>query len=239
MRTNDFASSHHNGPATYWEEVANTRWGAYTTDIARRAVLLGHELSAMPTTALEIGCEGGRWSRLLTDLGWSMTCTDVDDEVLRLCEKRIPTAKCILAAPNDRKIPCLSNSIDLLLCIEVAPVIQSDWFLGESFRVLRGNGVMICVFWNLLSLRGLFAHTRVILSGTFDYYRLAYLSWKKRLLGAGFCTRHEEGYCWFPFRRDSNSSLVPYFTNLEQRLGLRKLSVLSPWVSFVAQKISQ
>ena len=221
---------------TYWERVSKSRWGAYTTEIARRTVLQGHELSKAPTTALEIGCEGGRWSKLLTDLGWQMVCTDVNDESLRICKKRVPTADCILVSPDDVTVPCETDSVDLLVCVEVGPVVNSDWFLDEAMRVLRNNGLMVCVLWNRLSFRGLFAHVKDSLSGSFDWYKIIYPLWRKKLSERGFRFLHEEGFCWFPFSRASNSVFVPYFTRLEKGLGLRKLPALSPWIAFIAKK---
>ena len=50
---------------------------------------------------------------------------------------------------------------------------------------------------------------------------------------------YEEGFCWFPFRRASNSIFIPYVTSLEKKLGLRKLVVISPWIVFIAQKSSR
>lgn len=224
---------------TYWEKVANTRWGAYTTDIARCAILKAHDLSRKPATALEIGTEGGRWSKLLADLGWNMVCLDVNDEVLKICKKRIPEATCILVKPTDNKIPYANDSVNLLLCVEVAPVIQSDWFINEAFRVLQNDGLIVGVFWNLLSFRGLFSHIKTSFAGGFDYYKIAYRSWKYDLSISGFRILHEEGYCWFPFSRASNSAFVPYFTRLEKKSGLRKLPDLSPWIAFIAQKRSK
>lgn len=46
----------------------------------------------------------------------------------------------------------------------------------------------------------------------------------------------EEGICWFPFGRDSDSPLVPLATRTEAALRLRRLSALSPWVLGVAAK---
>ncbi|GJQ22980.1 MAG: methyltransferase domain-containing protein [Planctomycetia bacterium] len=81
---------------THWEKVAGTRWGAYTTEVEKRAILKAHDLSGESQTAIEIGCEGGRWSKLLTNLGWNMICVDINEAVLKICKKRIPTANCIL-----------------------------------------------------------------------------------------------------------------------------------------------
>src|SRR5215217_278249 len=80
--------------STYWEKAAETEWGAYISDIERRTILRAHELSAQVSVALEIGAEGGRWSKLLANFGWSIVCTDINAETLAICQKRIPAAEC-------------------------------------------------------------------------------------------------------------------------------------------------
>jgi hypothetical protein len=222
--------------STYWERVARTRWGSYISEIEKRAILRAHALCRKPSTALEIGCEGGRWSKLLPDLGWNMVCTDVDENALRTCKKRIPTANCILVNPDERTLPCASESVRLLLCIEVGPIMEVDWFINEASRVLKNDGLIVGVFWNLLSVRGLFAHIKASLTGNFDYYQQPYVSWRNNLLNRGYHILCEEGFCWFPFSRASNSILIPYFASLEKKLGLHRLAVISPWIGFIAQK---
>lgn len=236
-----YDDAHFGDNTTYWEKVASTSWGTSITDIEKRAILKAHDFSRRPAGALEIGAEGGRWSKLLTDLGWSMICTDIDDKTLAVCMKRVPTSSCILVSSDDNKLPCGSESVRLLLCIEVAPVIQADWFTSEAFRVLQNDGLIVGVFWNLLSLRGFLAHARSLFTGNFDYYKLYYPFWRRKLLcrGSGYSILYEEGYCWFPFRRDSNSVFVPYFVRLEKWLGLRKLTLISPWIVFIARKSSK
>lgn len=231
-----YDEAHFVDDTTRWEQIAGTRWGAYVTDIERSAILKAHGLSGKPATALEIGAEGGRWSRLLTDLGWRMICTDINENTLATCKKRIPTATCILVRPEDNRLPCEAESVRLLLCIEVPPVIQSDWFISETLRVLQNDGLIVGVFWNLASLRGFFAHLRSAQTGKFDYYKLAYPAWRKELLDNGYSILYEEGYCWFPFRRESNSLLVPSVVRLEKWLRLRNLVLISPWIVFIAQK---
>lgn len=221
---------------TFWESIARTRWGAYTTEVEKRVILMGHELSIKPTNAIEVGCEGGRWSKLLSNLGWNMTCTDINIESLKTCQERILSAKCILVNPTDNTLPCASESMRLLLCIEVAPVINSEWFIDEAFRVTQNDGLIIGVCWNLLSLRGLIGSKKALSTGSLNWYKTAYLSWRKKLSNKGFRMLYEEGFCWFPFRRNSDSALVPYFVHIEKVLGLSKLATFSPWVIFIAQK---
>jgi SAM-dependent methyltransferase len=118
---------------TLWEMIASTKWGSYISEIEKRALLKAHILAARPAEALEIGCEGGRWSKLLSDLGWKMTCIDVDAKALAICQRRLPAADCILVDSQARKLPCNTGSLGLVLCIEVPHVMpDSDWFISEA-----------------------------------------------------------------------------------------------------------
>ena len=226
-------------PQTYWEKAAATRWGAYVTDVEKRAILRAAALAGKPAQALEIGCDGGRWSKLLADAGWQMTCVDVNPKTLAICQQKVPAARCILSHPQDATIPCEPDSTDLLLCVEVAPVIQSDWFLPEAGRVLRENGILAGVCWNRTSLRGLMSGFKERLAPTTDtvFYSRSYSGWRKDLGRAGFQAVHEEGFCWGFFGRMSHSPLIPVFTKLEHLLQLQRLAALSPWIVFIARKI--
>jgi len=221
---------------TYWEKIARTKWGSYITDVEKRVLLKAVSLSQEPDTALEIGCEGGRWAKFLVDRGWRVTCTDIKSDAIEICKKRIPTATCVLVSPQDRTLPCEPSSQTLLLCIEVMPVLGSDWFASEALRVLRPGGLFVGVFLNRRSFRGYYRHLTATKNKEFDYYKVDYPNWRSRLCNHGFQMIVEEGICWFPFTRDSNSSLIPILTQLELRLGLRRLPGVSPWIVFLAQK---
>ena len=222
---------------TSWEKVALTRWGAYLSDVEQRAILQAQKLAGAPASALEVGCEGGRWSLMLAQMGWKMTCTDVNQEALAVCQKRVRAANCILVEPGSKTIPCGSNLFDLLLCIEVAPVIQSDWFVDEAHRVLKNGGVLVGVNWNRISPRGLLVRSaRRMGLARGDFYKVSYPRLRSRLLAAQFRIVHEEGFCWGPFKRDSNSSLIPLFVKLERLLQLTKIVSVSPWIVFIARK---
>jgi SAM-dependent methyltransferase len=230
----------HLEPRTYWEEVATTRWGKYTSRVAERTILEALDRTGDAGTALEVGCEGGRWSKLLSDLGWSIICTDVDRRALALCQERIPAARCIHVNPEDQALPCKPSSLGLILCVEVFPVIESDWFLREAHRTLTPGGLVVGVALNRWSLRGLLVRAmerrRDDTEKDHAHYTVPYPLLRWRLKEEGFTIRYERGYCWFPFSRESNSFLVPMFTRLEELLGLPRLRLLSPWVAFIAQK---
>lgn len=228
---------------THWEKVATTRWGKYITAIEERAILHANSLFEKPTAALDVGCEGGRWTELLDSLGWKMTCTDVHPQSLSKCQTRVPRARCILVSSDAKSLPCETASLDLLLCIEVLPVAQADWFAGEANRVLRPGGALVTVVSNSLSVRGWVYRMFTTLDGERKQFRNesgiysnGFPSWKKGLEEAGFNVMHTEGMCWLPFSRESNSRFIPPLTRMEEGLGLRRLTLLSPWVTLIARK---
>jgi SAM-dependent methyltransferase len=232
------------GDRTYWELVAETRWGTYITQRQEHA-LVGALHSRGVGTALELGCEGGRWSALMHARGWDVICTDVDAESLARCQTRIPDARCILVEPDAEVVPVDSGSVQLLLVYEVRPVIESEWFVSEARRVLAPGGMLVCSYWNRRSIRGaVFRALSLVESArkrgrarTFDaYYRGApYSTFRSTLRAHGFRIEREEGICWFPFRRSSNSALIPAAVATERLLGLRRLPTVSPWVLCVGR----
>ncbi len=223
---------------TRWEQIALTRWGKYIREIECHSILEASRLAGEPARALEVGCEGGHWSRMLTDRGWHMTCTDIDTQTLARCQQKIPSASCILMNPQDTKLPCEDGGMRLLVCIEVESVMNSSWFHDEVYRVLEPGGVIVAVAFNSLSLRAAYVRLAAYISGKSDgFYQNPYPRFRRQLQQRGFVMLKEGGYCWFPFWRESNSRLAPIAGKVEQWLGLRKLPALSPWVIFIGRKI--
>lgn len=226
-----------NDDAPYWEKMVASRKGPmYTSAIEASAIAKAHSLFQEPTTALEVGCEGGRWSQLLSSWGWKLTCTEVDQNLLNICKRRLPEADCVLVNLADTTLPCDSESVDLVLCIEVPPVMHTDWFMSEASRVVRKGGVIVGVFWNRSSWRGLIHQALVPLRGRDAFYASPYPEWRTKLRRRGFTLVDEVGMCWFPFPRKSNSPLIPAAAHLEHLLGLNKLTRFSPLIVFIAKK---
>jgi SAM-dependent methyltransferase len=225
-----------NHDATQWERAARTRWGRYITQIEAGLLEQTARHADRATLALEIGAEGGRWTGRVIELGWRVICTDVDPDMVQIRQARHPKARCVLVRLADTTLPCESSAAGLVLCIEVGPVMTSDWFPGEALRVLKPGGLLLGVFWNRLSIRGMLAHWRAVRAGQLDYYRLAYVPWRRNMQAGGLSFLYEEGICWFPFARTSNARLIPFFVWLESVLGLRRAVAFSPWIVFLAQK---
>lgn len=221
---------------TFWEQKAASRWGQYLSEMESAALREALSRFRSPGAALEVGCEGGRWSKLLADAGWTLTCTDINAEMLRVCQQRIPHARCILSNTNDQRLPVEDQSVDLLVSIQV-PVVEEPWFASEVARVLRPGGVAVCTFNNRRSYRGKLVNIRSALHGWEPFYIADYETCRQRFVEAGFSFCRETGYAWFPFSRGSNSRLIPLFVGLERSLGLRRLVRFSPWVAVVAEPL--
>ena len=227
------------GSLTYWDRVNLARWGAYLIQREQTVVLRAHALAQKPGEAIDLGCGSGRWSKLLSDLGWRMTSIDIDSHSLAVCKRNVPSANCLRADPEASTIPCGPGSTSMLLCIEVAPVIQAPWFLSESHRVLADQGFLVGVWWNRRSWRWFGWLLKNFLTGgrsAQSFYKKAYPAWRQDLRSVGFDVVYEEGFSWAPFNRASNSPLIPLSARLERFLGLHRWVTLSPWVLFIAKK---
>lgn len=226
------------GEITYWERVNKFRWGQYLSAIESRFIANASTLAGPPRQAIEVGADSGRWSKMLADKGWKMTCTDVNGAALALCEQRVANATTILVNEADETLPAETDSMQLLLCIEVPYVSERDWFMHEAARVVAEGGHYVGVMHNRRSARGI-AHNVLARGKTrsgYRFYRKSYTKWRQQIRDYGFEIVAEEGFCWLPMRRDSNSPLIPLLTGIEKWFGLRRLVSLSPWVLFIARK---
>lgn len=224
---------------TYWERVAETRWGRYITELERAAVLdATRGVAPADRQVLDVGCDGGRWSRVLVDEGWSVTAIDVLDEAVRTCRERIPEARVQRVWPGATTLPCADGSLSLIICIEVADVIFSDWFAAEVVRCLRPGGRVVASTWNVASVRGAVSRavTKLRGHGEHDVYHTSYARWRRAWVRTGLRVIAERGLCWFPFGRSSDSRLIPSAVALERLLRLDSLVSLSPWVVVTATK---
>jgi ubiquinone/menaquinone biosynthesis C-methylase UbiE len=227
---------------TRWERIGHsTRWGRYLAQIEKELILRGEEYAAEVGKAIDVGCGGGRWSKHLSDRGWDITCLDVSSEDLTVCQRRIPSAQCILARPDDNAIPVESDWAKIMLCIEVVPIIEAKWFAKEASRILQRGGILIGVCINGQSMRGMASRlTHRLMNGRtkYNFYQSTYAECRQNLLLAGFEVLQEESCCWGPFGRESNSLLVPAFVKLERALRLNRVIKWGPWVTFIARNTS-
>jgi len=221
---------------SFWETVALTRWGQYVSSTEERILLQAHELAGRHGRVLDYGCGEGRWSQMLSKLGWEPVCVDADAGALAECQRRNSQFDCRLVDPENKNLPAEDRSVNLLLCVEVRSVLDSAWFQSEADRVLADNGLIFGVAFNRNSFRGIYRHWMDRLTGRKGFYNQSFRSLKKSFARRDIHIVHAEGLCWFPLPRASNSALVSAFTGLEKSLGLRSLLEFSPWVIFIAQR---
>jgi SAM-dependent methyltransferase len=126
----------------------------------------------------------------------------------------------------------------MVLCIEVPPVTSAGWFAEEIFRVLRPGGVLVGATENRSSYRAVVHRLFRRRRSDVGFYRTSYLDLRNGLRREGFTLIHEEGCCWLPFGRSSDSALIPALARLEERIGLRRVAAVAPWVAIIAQKNS-
>lgn len=219
-----------------WERtVEQSRFMSYTSHLERELILCANELAGPPTTALDFGCEAGRYSQILSERGWLMICADTNAAALELCQQRIPGARCVPLTEANREIPCPDGNLGILLCIE-CPVMPAQWFAAEATRALRIGGALVGVFHNKLSWRGVVQHVHASLTGCHDWYSNSYASWRRMMRLRGFEMVRELGWRWPPFALTSNSPLLSLALRAERAMGLQKLVAVSPMVGFVAIK---
>jgi len=88
----------------FWEStVGQSRFMSYTSELERELILEASTLAVPPSVALDIGCEGGRYSQILAERGWSMICADVNKRALELCQRRIPGDRWVLLANDNHE----------------------------------------------------------------------------------------------------------------------------------------
>lgn len=221
---------------TYYEQLAQNTWGSYLSRIEQDAIDEGLLTAGSPGVALELGCDGGRWSKRVTDFGWKIIATDVRREAIDVCQRRIPDARCICVEPSSHSLPVENEAVKLVLIIEVWQIMHEEWLISELSRVLVPGGVIIATCPNRCSWRGLYSRIK----GDADFwYKDSFNHWVTRLGANGLEVLKAVGYAWSPFPRGSDSKLVPFAASLEKRLKLCHLTSLSPWVVVLARKAAR
>lgn len=229
-------------PKLLWERLmSDTRYGRYADRVESSMIAYLLARVRQPGVLLDVGCEGGRWSKVFAERGWQIIATDVEMKSLQTCQLRIPDAQCVLADSTGNKLPAADESIDAALCIEVAPVIHSAWAAQEFARALKPGALLAGVCWNRASWRGFLYHHAPSLRSTGSHpligFPIRYLDFRTQMTNRGFCFEKELGYAWGPFRRTSNSRLVTITGVLERLSGLQYLIAFAPMIAFACRKL--
>lgn len=110
---------------------------------------------------LEVGCGLGYFSEKASRLGAKVTGIDIGEKLVKICRKRIPKARFIVASASE--LPFKENSFDIVLCTEVIEhVADQEKAIKELFRVTKEGGYLVITtpnklfkpFFGLLNLIG-------------------------------------------------------------------------------------
>ena len=214
---------------TFWERNTQNRWSQYLLGIEEDIVLRTLERFEQPGKAIEVGCDGGKWSTLLHSLGWDVTCVDIDPDALAICRQRLPDAKIVFADPEATTYEIDGDQFDFLFAIQVPPS-QEPWFAREAARLLKPGALAVFDVINAASYRAYLSLLRSMVSRDELFYTCRFADVQKDYEAEGFEFLETIGYAWAPFSRDSNSLVIPFVTGLEKCFGLRGFSRYAPWV---------
>ena len=219
----------------YWRQVGTTRMGVYVTRVESRFLSQGLGKRPPGRTA-DIGSGSGRLEPVLLDKSATVIATDSTLDDLANMEPHHRLGR--VHVGDYPTLPFASSSLDAVVAIEVPAVSEKDWFRGECARVLKPGGLAVISMYNRASYKGIMKTVlaRILRKEPGQYYcqstREQTLAWA----AAGFITDRCEGFYWLPFRRDSNSRLIPLFSAAESALPLVRLHSWSPWVMTSFQK---
>ena len=146
-------------------QAEETTWGRYLANVEKSGILRGEALAEGRGKAIDIGCGGGRWSKLLADRGWEITSTDIDRHSLAVCQLNVPNTTCVLSESSDQSIPAATGSLQVVLCMEVPQVVEAEWLPHELHRVLSDRGIVVGVQFNLHSWRSAVWHLEASIQG--------------------------------------------------------------------------
>ena len=224
----------------YWENIStNTKHGRCIDKIEKNTIEKAFNLIINKNCVLEIECEGGKWLDLAYNAGFStLIGTDVNNYE-KACKIKNENIIFYQVNPDESFLPCKDNSINLIIVMQVVPVVHSEWFYKEANRVLTKDGFVVGMITNKNTIRGfLFNKSR----GKVEFrqnelsYTKSFNFWKKLIEKQNFKFFYKRGYNIGPFSRDSNSRLIPIFSFFENIFALYKLHFLSPWFIFILKK---
>lgn len=97
---------------------------------------------------LELGCGSGRDTKYLVSQGFAVTATDVREEALEACVRKVPAANC-LQVDIRQPLPFADGSYSVTvasLCLHYFSWTQTTSILGEIKRCLIEDGLLLARF---------------------------------------------------------------------------------------------
>ncbi len=142
------------GAPSYWQEVAVTRMGLYSTRMESQFVdmTLGHP---RPRILVDVGAGRGRLEFVLLGDASCVIATEVNRNDLAAMEHH-PRLSPVLVGTYP-SLPFRTGSTDAIVALEVPAASDEPWFREECARVLHRGGDVIVSVHNAASYKGLWS----------------------------------------------------------------------------------
>jgi hypothetical protein len=206
----------------YWEQCDKKRFGQALKWFERRVfkqVSKRFEISS----CLDIG--GGAGGKFPVSRE-NYTLVEMDEEAIELFRQKYPHGNII---KGDFLAIDFKQKYDLILMIQLTADFECiKKAVLKAYSLLNYNGLLLFTVTNKNSYKGLLYR-----SDSYAYQASCY-QLKEFLSRLDATEIKYYGYGWLPFRRDSDSILIPFLKWLDVVLG--KLVSISPWLLVVLRK---
>ena len=216
----------------YYYQQYNTIQGEYTHIVETNFIARCFSYIKRSALIFDISGGGGRFSLQLKSQGFRTVTSDINFKSLSYIRNKNYESDVILVAPGSQNLPFKEEVFDAALCIQVPALMDDKHFFKNVRRLLRPGGILVFTMTNPSSYRYPFHlllrwKEKRKVSPT---YRSKVSHILRRATDSGFIILSIEGYNWIPFKKESNSSLIPFFNKMEEISGLRKLWLISPGI---------
>ncbi len=216
----------------YYYQQYNTIHGEYTHIVEEKFIARSFSYIKRSALILDISGGGGRFSLPLKSQGFRTVTSDINFKSLSYIRNKNHESGAILVAPGSQNLPFNEEAFDAALCIQAPALVENDKHFFSNVRCfLRPGGILVVTMTNRLSYKYLFHLLRWKInrkvSRTYGF-KVSHIL--RRATDSGFTILSIQGYNWIPFKKESNSSLIPCFNKTEEISGLRKLPLISPWI---------
>lgn len=216
----------------YYYRQYSTIQGEYTHIVETKFMARYFNYIKRSALILDISGGGGRFSLQLKSQGFRTVTSDINFKSLSYIRNKNHESDAILVAPGSQNLPFKQEVFDAALCMQVPALVTNDkHFFTNVHCLLRPGGILVVTMTNRLSYKYLFhSLRRKDKRKVMRTYRFNVSHILRRATDSGFTILSIQGYNWIPFKKESNSALIPFFNKMEEISGLRKLSLISPWI---------
>jgi SAM-dependent methyltransferase len=127
--------------AEWYDDYVHGAAASFTAEVEQ---LVRDLLGRGDGSLLDLGCGGGAFIPVATELGWSVVGVDVSAEQLRIAHGRVGALGVELVQADATQLPFAGASFDSVLTVLTSTdVVPWEGLVGEAARVLRPGGVLV------------------------------------------------------------------------------------------------